>query len=241
MATLDKVKDGSAKKLIEEMIKLKPQERPSSKYVAKHPTFWDDEKRSRFIQAISDLITAKDEKLKAAVNVDPTRVLGEEQGKPKDWRKIINLSSLEKDPKRQRSYKETTSELLRLVRNKLHHFDEVPEEGRRMVGDTRSGLVDYIIDKFPLLLVLVWEAAKNHREKRSICLFYTGNDIVKVGLSTIILRDGFGLSELTELRSSRETLERLSVAATDLSQLEKHLPKGLRRINVRGEVPKKIT
>ncbi|XP_043234854.1 uncharacterized protein LOC122388121 [Amphibalanus amphitrite] len=58
--------------------------------------------------------------------------------------------------------------------------------------------------------------------------------IIRVGPNTIILPAGVGDSELTELRSSRETVKRLSVSAADLPRLRGQLPEGLRRFNVRG-------
>ncbi|XP_043217762.1 serine/threonine-protein kinase/endoribonuclease IRE1-like [Amphibalanus amphitrite] len=234
-ACLEAFQEGSAKTLIAEMIRLLPKDRPSSKYVANHPTFWNEEKRNNFIQVISDVIKdGNDEELRAVVNKDPTRVFGEEQGEPKDWRKIIDTSL---DKSSFKSYKEpTTFELLRLVRNKLHHFNELSEEVRSSMGfSTPSGLVDYIAGMFPLLLVHVWEAARIRRDKPHLRKFYTAVDaIIKVGPNTIILPAGVGLIELTELRSSRETVERLSVTAADLPRLREQLPEGLRRLNVRG-------
>ncbi|KAF0288460.1 hypothetical protein FJT64_013176 [Amphibalanus amphitrite] len=58
--------------------------------------------------------------------------------------------------------------------------------------------------------------------------------IIRVGPNTIILPAGVGDSELTELRSSRETVKRLSVSAADLPRLRGQLPEGLRFFNVRG-------
>ncbi|KAF0297998.1 hypothetical protein FJT64_004638 [Amphibalanus amphitrite] len=58
--------------------------------------------------------------------------------------------------------------------------------------------------------------------------------IIRVGPNTIILPAGVGDSELTELRSSRETVERLSVSAADLPLLREQLPECLQRLNVRG-------
>ncbi|XP_043228651.1 uncharacterized protein LOC122384907 [Amphibalanus amphitrite] len=58
--------------------------------------------------------------------------------------------------------------------------------------------------------------------------------IIRVDPNTVILPAGVGESELTELRSSRKTVKRLSVTAADLPRLRGQLPKGLRRLNVRG-------
>ena len=59
--------------------------------------------------------------------------------------------------------------------------------------------------------------------------------IIRVGPNTIILPAGVGDSELSELRSSRETVERLSVTAADLPRLRGQLPEGLILLNVRGD------
>ncbi|XP_043234853.1 uncharacterized protein LOC122388119 [Amphibalanus amphitrite] len=88
---------------------------------------------------------------------------------------------------------------------------------------------------FPLLLVHVWEAARIRRTKTHLSKFYTAVDaIIRVEPNTIILPAGVGLIELTELRSSRETVKRLSVSAADLPRLRGQLPEGLKRLNIRG-------
>ncbi|XP_043225584.1 uncharacterized protein LOC122383341 [Amphibalanus amphitrite] len=58
--------------------------------------------------------------------------------------------------------------------------------------------------------------------------------IIRVEPNTVILPAGVGDSELTELRSSRETVKRLSVSAADLPRLRGQQPEGLERLNVRG-------
>ncbi|KAF0314139.1 hypothetical protein FJT64_015396 [Amphibalanus amphitrite] len=58
--------------------------------------------------------------------------------------------------------------------------------------------------------------------------------IIRVEPDTVILPAGVGDSELTELRSSRETVKRLSVSAADLPRLREQLPEGLECLNVRG-------
>ncbi|XP_043217710.1 uncharacterized protein LOC122379505 [Amphibalanus amphitrite] len=58
--------------------------------------------------------------------------------------------------------------------------------------------------------------------------------IIRVEPDTVILPAGVGDSELTQLRSSRESVERLSVSAADLPRLREQLPECLRRLNVRG-------
>ncbi|XP_043199023.1 serine/threonine-protein kinase/endoribonuclease IRE1-like [Amphibalanus amphitrite] len=50
-ACLDGVPKGSVRSLIKEMIEEAPGDRPSSKYVAGHPTFWEPEKTSLFYQS----------------------------------------------------------------------------------------------------------------------------------------------------------------------------------------------
>ncbi|XP_043240799.1 uncharacterized protein LOC122391187 [Amphibalanus amphitrite] len=64
--------------------------------------------------------------------------------------------------------------------------------------------------------------------------------IIRVDPNTVILPAGVSDSELTELRSSRETVKRLSVSAADLPRLRGQLPEGLQRLNIRGEIPRII-
>ena len=56
----------------------------------------------------------------------------------------------------------------------VHHFEDMSEEGRATVGNTTDGLVDYITEQFPWLLLCVWMAARIRRSAANLMQFYTG-------------------------------------------------------------------
>ncbi|KAF0305979.1 hypothetical protein FJT64_022472 [Amphibalanus amphitrite] len=58
--------------------------------------------------------------------------------------------------------------------------------------------------------------------------------MIRVGSKTIILPAGVGIGELTGLRISGETVERISITAADLPRRIGFLPEGLKCLNVRG-------
>lgn len=70
-----------------------------------------------------------------------------------DWHKHISVP-LQTDLRRFRSYKGTSvRDLLRAVRNKKHHYRELPEEVRRTLGSVPDSFVQYFTNRFPRLLL----------------------------------------------------------------------------------------
>ena len=57
---------------------------------------------------------------------------------------------LKADLKQRRSYKgDSIRDLLRALRNKKHHYHEIPLEVRQQVGEIPNGYTEYWTSKFP--------------------------------------------------------------------------------------------
>ncbi|XP_043225277.1 serine/threonine-protein kinase/endoribonuclease IRE1-like [Amphibalanus amphitrite] len=148
----------AARHLMEEMIQQDPTERPSTTYVVNHPALWTTENTEKFFQVVSDCI--KDDKehgplLKEEVNEELDLAFVTELVKLKEWKKVVDATL---DQGAFKSYHETTADLLRLIRNKVHHFNDISKEGREKVGKVPTGVVNYITGEFPTLLLHVWLA-----------------------------------------------------------------------------------
>ena len=54
----------------------------------------------------------------------------------------------------------------------FHHLHELPEDTRKVVGDTEEGLMKYMMDKFPDLLLYVWLGASKWRSNGRLKKYY---------------------------------------------------------------------
>ncbi|KAG7237104.1 hypothetical protein INR49_032854 [Caranx melampygus] len=141
--------DVIAQDLIEQMIGAEAESRPSTACVLKHPFFWSPEKQLLFFQDVSDRI----EKEPAD---SPIVVRLETAGRSvvrTNWRMHIS-APLQTDLRRFRTYKgNSVRDLLRAMRNKKHHYHELPPEVQETLGELPEGFVGYFTSRFPRLLM----------------------------------------------------------------------------------------
>uniref|UniRef100_A0A672ZWX8 Serine/threonine-protein kinase/endoribonuclease IRE1 n=1 Tax=Sphaeramia orbicularis TaxID=375764 RepID=A0A672ZWX8_9TELE len=141
--------DVIAQDLIEQMISAEAESRPPTACVLKHPFFWSPEKQLVFFQDVSDRI----EKEPAD---SPIVVRLESAGRAvvrTNWRMHISVP-LQTDLRRFRTYKgNSVRDLLRAMRNKKHHYHELPPEVQETLGELPEGFVSYFTSRFPRLLM----------------------------------------------------------------------------------------
>ncbi|XP_025902696.1 serine/threonine-protein kinase/endoribonuclease IRE1 isoform X1 [Nothoprocta perdicaria] len=143
-----------ARDLIEQMINMDPQKRPSASCVLKHPFFWSLEKQLQFFQDVSDRI--EKESLDGPI-VRQLEKKGREVVKM-DWREHITVP-LQTDLRKFRSYKGgSVRDLLRAMRNKKHHYRELPAEVQETLGSIPDEFVCYFTVRFPHLLLHTYKA-----------------------------------------------------------------------------------
>ena len=139
----------AALNLIENMIQEKPKTRPRLAVGLSHPMFWTNEKILQFFMDVSDRIEPKTEEGSDVVERLErfgTRVT-------KNFISVID-DLLKADLKQRRSYKgDSIRDLLRALRNKKHHYHEIPLEVRQQVGEIPNGYTEYWTSKFPRVRV----------------------------------------------------------------------------------------
>lgn len=143
-----------AKDLIRMMLKPSPSERPSAKGILKHPFFWSREKQLAFFQDVSDRIEkeSEDAELLVLLQKDSIPVV---RG---DW-KVHLGSELQEDLRRFRTYKGShVRDLLRAMRNKKHHYRELPDHVKEALGSVPDGYMRYFSSRFPRLLMHTYNA-----------------------------------------------------------------------------------
>jgi serine/threonine-protein kinase/endoribonuclease IRE1 len=139
------------------MLQRNPKSRPTATEICNHPFFWSSDRKLSFVCEFSDRIEIEASILDgkciplASVVVRIERNASEVVGK--GWDKGLH-NDLLNNVQRFRTY-DTSSvrDLLRLIRNKHHHFDELPVHVKDMMGSNTSGLMDYFESKFPQLVI----------------------------------------------------------------------------------------
>ncbi|XP_019505339.1 PREDICTED: serine/threonine-protein kinase/endoribonuclease IRE2 isoform X1 [Hipposideros armiger] len=146
-----------ARSLVEAMLRPLPPARPSAQHVLAHPFFWSRAKQLQFFQDISDWLEKEPEQgpLVTALEAGGSAVV---RG---NWREHISVP-LQTDLRRFRSYKGTSvRDLLRAMRNKKHHYRELPPEVQQALGHVPDSFVQYFTDRFPRLLLHTHQAMRS--------------------------------------------------------------------------------
>ncbi|KAI5090279.1 serine/threonine-protein kinase/endoribonuclease IRE2 isoform X1, partial [Silurus meridionalis] len=141
--------DVIARDLIEMMISADPESRPSTASVLKHPFFWTPEKQLQFFQDVSDRIEKEPAESPIVVRLETS---GRSVVRT-NWRMHIS-APLQADLRKFRTYKgNSVRDLLRAMRNKKHHYHELPPEVQATLGEVPEGFVAYFTSRFPRLLL----------------------------------------------------------------------------------------
>lgn len=143
-----------AKDLIGSMLHQDPKRRPSARDVMAHPFFWPAKKRLNFLCDVSDHF----EKEKRD---PPTLALQNlENYAPEvchaDFLKPLGKEFVESMGK-QRKYTGTKLlDLLRALRNKKNHYEDMPDKLKEHVGALPEGYLSFWTRRFPNLLITCW-------------------------------------------------------------------------------------
>uniref|UniRef100_A0A672H7C7 Serine/threonine-protein kinase/endoribonuclease IRE1 n=1 Tax=Salarias fasciatus TaxID=181472 RepID=A0A672H7C7_SALFA len=155
-----------ARDLIEQMMSMDPYRRPSAESILKHPFFWSLEKELQFFQDVSDRI--EKEPLDGPIVRQLER--GGRAVVKGDWREQITVP-LQTDLRKFRSYKGgSVRDLLRAMRNKKHHYRELPADVQETLGSIPDDFVSYFTSRFPHLLMHTYLAMRTYVEHW--CTFY---------------------------------------------------------------------
>lgn len=154
--SLDGIHDQVAKHLIEKMIIHSPKDRICINTVKNHPFFWSSEKTLDFLRLASDRLESEKvtQPIVVAIESKSHIILG-----CFDWlSKLGNELRNELQTSRFRKYKgNKVRDLLRVIRNKNHHYRDLPVEMRNDLGDLPDGFLCYWTNRFPHLLINTYE------------------------------------------------------------------------------------
>lgn len=167
--------------LISSMLEYLPEHRPTAQAVLNHPYFWPPEKRLAFLCDVSDHFEreprgtyedgyAGDSNTLCALENRAEEVIGA------PFERADFLSKLDRHfvdtLGKQRKYSgNRLLDLLRALRNKKNHYEDMPPSVKKLVGPLAGGYLGYWCQRFPRLLMACYEVV--HEEK------LVGNDRFK--------------------------------------------------------------
>ncbi|XP_011069338.1 serine/threonine-protein kinase/endoribonuclease IRE1a-like isoform X2 [Sesamum indicum] len=129
--------------------------RPRALEVLYHPLFWNAEMRLSFLRDTSDRVELEDREansdlLKSLESTAPV-ALGAKWNEKMEPLFLNNIG-------RYRRYRfDSVRDLLRVMRNKLNHYRELPAEIQEMIGPVPEGFDRYFRSRFPKLLIEVYK------------------------------------------------------------------------------------
>lgn len=142
--------------LIKRMIDKEPKKRPTAAVVLKHPLFWPVSKKLTFLLKFSDRFEIENREptnqLLLKLNVVSSRVI-----KNRNWSSKFDQRFMENLGKYRKYHFERVLDLLRAIRNKYHHFIDLPKDLAKDMGPLPDGFYKYFIQKFPNLLMEVYK------------------------------------------------------------------------------------
>ncbi|PKA48124.1 Serine/threonine-protein kinase/endoribonuclease IRE1a [Apostasia shenzhenica] len=157
--------------LLSKLLNPEPQLRLNALDALHHPLFWSSERRLAFLRDTSDRIELEDrenqsELLKALENTGPVAFGGK-------WGEKLDAAFIS-DMGRFRKYKfDSIRDLLRVVRNKLNHYRELPKELQEILGSVPKGFDQYFCSRFPRLLIEVYKVMLAYcREEDSFSKYF---------------------------------------------------------------------
>ncbi|KIY67044.1 hypothetical protein CYLTODRAFT_490952 [Cylindrobasidium torrendii FP15055 ss-10] len=139
--------------LIEAMLDPEARERPDTTSCLVHPFFWNPGRRLNFLQDASDRfeVMCRDPK--------DANLLSLEKGAQKivgnDWHSRLDKIFIENLGKFRKYDGKSVQDLLRALRNKKHHYQDLPESVRRHLGSMPEGYLAYFTRRYPHLVMHV--------------------------------------------------------------------------------------
>jgi serine/threonine-protein kinase/endoribonuclease IRE1 len=140
--------------LVSCLLERLPGSRPKAEDVLHHPLFWSSEMRLSFLRDASDRVELEDREndsqvLKALESIGTVALDGK-------WDEKLE-SAFINDIGRYRRYKyDSVRDLLRVIRNKLNHYRELPDNIQAILGQVPEGFDAYFSTRFPKLLTEVY-------------------------------------------------------------------------------------
>ena len=140
-----------AEELISSMLSPLPDDRLSANDCCHHPLFWSDEQKLHFLLDVSDRVEAEPEHSECRLTLERFASAVFPSSAP--WDGLLHRGLLDSLHKFRKYDFCSVRDLLRVIRNKRHHYRDLPEEVQRELGPMPSGFLHYFASRFPALLM----------------------------------------------------------------------------------------
>ncbi|KTW32029.1 bifunctional endoribonuclease/protein kinase IRE1 [Pneumocystis jirovecii RU7] len=155
-----------AKDLISKMLSLDPSTRPDANFVVRHPYFWSPEKKLSFLIDTSDRFETERRQpfseLLHFLEKDVLNIIG------RNWQKKINKHILENSGKFRKYDGTKLLDLLRILRNKKNHYQNLPFNVQEILGPPPDLYLSYFMTRFPHLLLHCYYIVKRFLDKENM-------------------------------------------------------------------------
>ncbi|KAG1737524.1 uncharacterized protein EDB91DRAFT_1055143 [Suillus paluster] len=145
--------------LITKMLDPEACNRPDTTSCLLHPFFWDSGRRLNFLQDTSDRfeIMCRDPRDQNLIILETGAfdVLGH------DWHARLDKVFIENLGKYRKYDGKSVQDLLRALRNKKHHYQDLPDHVKRHLGPIPEGFLGYFTRRFPRLFMHVHSVVSN--------------------------------------------------------------------------------
>lgn len=145
--------------LISTMISFNPKARPDTAAIMKHPYFWNHSKKLEFLLKVSDRfeIEKRDPPSPLLLSLENTGHVVH-QG---DWLARFDQEFIDNLGKYRKYNTGKVMDLLRALRNKYHHFNDMPPELQVQMSPLPTGFYSYFNNKFPKLLMEIYRVVED--------------------------------------------------------------------------------
>lgn len=155
-----------ARDLISQMISRNPRQRPDAQKILLHPFFWSTAKRLDFLLKVSDRFEGE-----SRDPPSPLLIIFEEgaaQVVGTDWHPKLGQLFVENLGKYRKYHGDRILDLLRAMRNKSHHFNDMPPKLKEMMGPYPEGYLKYFTRRFPYLLMTIYNVVQEHLAEEDV-------------------------------------------------------------------------
>ncbi|TDZ36019.1 Serine/threonine-protein kinase/endoribonuclease IRE1 [Colletotrichum spinosum] len=144
-----------AKDLVEQMLNQDPKKRPTAREVMAHPFFWPSKKRLAFLCDVSDHFEKEprdppSDQLAFLEKYAPSITKG-------DFLKQLPREFVDSLGKQRKYTGSRMLDLLRALRNKKNHYEDMPDSLKRSIGPLPDGYLSFWTVRFPRLLIDCYE------------------------------------------------------------------------------------
>lgn len=148
-----------AKDLIASMLQADPKKRPGAREIMSHPFFWPAKKRLSFLCDVSDHFEKEPRDPPSAALAELERYATKvTRG---DFLRHLPREFVDSLGKQRKYTGSRLLDLLRALRNKRNHYEDMADGLKHAVGPLPEGYLSFWALRFPMLLLICWNVVYN--------------------------------------------------------------------------------